>query len=165
MKTMLLLVLLGSFGIATASEAQIRNRLNGIARKVSMEGHQITSMGITGTMVLTKPVTKEVPGNKFKVAYEWQPDGTIDGVLRGATGAKAVTIDDQTARPSGGASYRYNAITWRGKAWPMGRVKYRTAQGLARTCPLWTASEDEAMAFYRKHGFTQAAKDAVMVID
>lgn len=155
-------ILIGSSFLATADEAVLKKRVAGLTRKVIMTGHQVSSMGITGVMTIQKPVRKEVPGNKYKVDYEWRQEPSVDGVLRKAQGAKAGTHVDMTGRPYGGRDFATTVISWSGKAWPMGKIQYQTTQGLLRTCPLWTASEEEALAFYRKHGFTQAAMDAVL---
>jgi hypothetical protein len=154
MKTMIAMAML--FAVCVGAHGQdaekvLKERVFSLTRKVQMTGHQISEMGITGRMVMQKPMRKEAPGNKFKAAYVMVPDGAVEGVLRKAP-------DPKVAQDENG----FTEIWWTGKAWPMGRVQYKTRQGLLRTRELWTASEAEALAFYRKHGFTQAAKDAVL---
>lgn len=132
-------------------------KLNHLARKVSMDGSHVGPMGVIGVMRLQKPVAKETPGNRFKTSFVWVDAGMSDGVLSGAKDVQAGEMIDQTGRPYGLRDFKTISITWSGKAWPIGKIQYLTGQGLLRTCPLWTASEDDARTFYRAHGFTPEA--------
>ena len=162
MKTMLLMMLGVMPLCAVANETELKERVAGMARMVDMRGFQISSRGITGEATVKKP--KQNPSrNKGAAPYLWTVEIRHDAVIRKAEGAKVMTMQDSSAVPAGGKAFITEDIVWKGKAWRIGSIRYRTTRGINRTVPLYTASEVEAVNFFRKHGFTQSAKDAVMV--
>ena len=48
-------------------------------------------------------------------------------------------------------------IFWKRKAWRIGKVCYVAEMGVKLTEELYTASENEAVAFRKKHGFEPGA--------
>jgi hypothetical protein len=81
-------------------------------------------------------------------------------VIRNAKGVKAGEVVH--FYPNGVKPWSEIRISWEGPAWRIGYIRYKTQQGLLRTCPLFTALEDDAVKFYKQHGFTEAAKNAVL---
>lgn len=160
MKTMILLTLC-IFTSVHADDTAIQARLAGMARKISMDGFQVSSMGILGDARIYKPVPNKSK-NKGAEKFLWQLEESHTAVLRGAKDAKAVKHTDATGQHLGIAPTSTIMIPWKGKVWRIGWVGYTSLQGVGLRAPLYTASETEALDFYRKHGFTAAARDAVM---
>jgi hypothetical protein len=74
------------------------------------------------------------------------------GVLISATARVATGIDDSGA-PCGLPPIEEVFLAWEGKAWRIGTTQYTTCDGDVRTGPLYTASEQVAADYYRRHGF------------
>ncbi|MEX1116796.1 MAG: hypothetical protein WEB53_16230 [Akkermansiaceae bacterium] len=145
-----------------ADEA-LRNRVRGMGRMVQVEGSQISDIGVIADIRVMKPVLMSVPGSMIQKDRKWVYDRKEDGVIRNAKGVKAGEM--VTFYPNGVRPTTDIRISWEGPAWRIGFVRYKTRQGLLRTCPLFTGSEDDAVKFYKKHGFTQAAVEAVFKAD
>jgi hypothetical protein len=146
---MMVLAVTSAASVANAQdEAALQKRVNGLARMVSMDGYQISPKGITCEIRVSKPL-KNPARTKNAPPYLWVQEDKMDAVLRG--------VKDPQVGDYGGLTI----AVWKGKAWRIGWVQFATRQGVWRKLPLYTASEEEALAFYRTHGFTQAAKDAV----
>lgn len=157
MKKMLLLSLC-VFTSVHADDAAIKTRLAGMARKVVMEGHQVSAMGIRGDVRVYKPRLNPSK-NKGAEKWLWEFEEKQHAVLRGVP--KPTQSTHRETNP-GMRDIITTVFPWNGKAWRIGWVTYRTIEGAGLRVPLWTASETEAVDFYRKHGFTVAARDAVM---
>lgn len=121
-------------------------KLTKAAKMMKVNAHQNDRIGLIGDItegtLSSEPVRNtlgSIVSRKPKWIYKTQP---VAGVIAGAKGAVVV----ETALG--------NEIHWEGKAWRIGLIQYMTGQGLLRTCPLYTASEKEASAFYRRNGFS-----------
>lgn len=141
----------------------IRNRVRGMGRLVQVDGYQIADIGLLANIRVMKPVLASVPGSAFQKDRKWVFDTKEDGVIQNAKEIKAGEVVH--FYPNGVKPWSEIKISWEGPAWRIGFIRYKTRQGLLRTCPLFTALEDDAVKFYKQHGFTQAAVDAVLKAD
>lgn len=148
---------------ATDAEKDLRDRVKGMGRLVQVDGSQISDIGVIAEIRVMKPTMVAVKGSMIQKDRKWVFDRKEDGVIRNAKGVKA----GETVHfyPNGVKPWSEVRISWEGPAWSIGSIRYKTRQGLLRTCPLFTGSEDDAVKFYRQHGFTQAAVDAVFKAD
>ncbi len=144
-------------------DAAFRGKVKAIAKKMTISGHQISDIGVIGTIHVYKAVTKEVPGSMLVTNTTWIPDQKFDGVMAGAAGVKAQKI--MNIRPNGQPTTYETDIRWEGKAWKIGNIQYLTQQGLLRTCPLFTGSENEAVDFFRKNGLALDSQKFVKKAD
>lgn len=115
-------------------DAEFRNKVKAIAKKMAINGHQISAVGVIGTVQVYKAVTKEVPGSMVATNTTWVADQKFSGVMSGAAGVKAQKV--MAVRPNGERTTYETEIRWEGKGWKIGNVQYLTQQGLLRTCPL-----------------------------
>lgn len=143
------------------ASAEFRKKVNSIAKKVKVSGFQNSEIGIIGTITVMKSQVRPVRGSMVKKDIVWVFASRSDGVIRGVKGAKVQETMDATGAHLGIAPSFDTEISWDGKAWPIGTVQYTTSHGLLRTCPLFTANEDDAVSFYKQHGFTKQAENAV----
>jgi hypothetical protein len=141
MKTMLrLLVCLACVIPALADDdAVLKQRVAGLARKVNADGYGYSTMGLMAEVSVYKP-TRNPSKNKGAEPFLWTRVAQHHAVIQDSDTKKSI---------------------WSGKAWRIGSIKYVTRQGFWNTLPLYTASEEKALAFYKEHGFTVAAAEYV----
>lgn len=149
----------------TAEDHELVRKVNSLAKKISVDGFQSSDVGIIGTIKVMKLVSEPVPGSMVQRKSKWLQDYKADGVLCGVKGAKVQTSIDMTGRPLGLSDTTSSSIVWEGKAWRIGSIRYKTSQGLLRTCPLYTGSETEAVNFYRTNGFSRETSGVVKRVD
>jgi hypothetical protein len=141
----------------------LRNRVRGMGRLVRIDGSQISDIGVIAEIYVMKPQLVAARGSMTEKDRKWVFDRKEDGVIRNTKGVKAGEVVH--FYPNGVKPWSDIRISWEGPAWRIGSIRYKTRQGLLRTCPLFTGSEDDAVQFYKQHGFTQAAVDAVLKAD
>jgi hypothetical protein len=150
---------------SSEEETAFREKVDSLARKISVSAFQNSDVGLIGTINVQKLKSKPVRGSMIKSELVWVHDAVYDGVAIGTAGAKVEESIDATGRHLGLRDTHNVSIEWKGKGWRIGSIQYKTRQGLLRTCPLFTGSIDDAVAFYRKHGFTKEAASAVRKAD
>jgi hypothetical protein len=163
MKTILNLIMALACVIPAMADddAVLKQRVAGLARKVSMDGFNNSEKGIIGDARVSKP-QKNPSRNKGAEPFLWVQEANHVAVIRSTTGARQGTITDSTGQHLGLKDTSTSLILWSGKAWRIGWLQFISREGFARKLPLYTASEAEALAFYKEHGFTQAAADHVV---
>jgi hypothetical protein len=141
------------------ADAKFREKVGSMAILASVDAFQSSDVGLIGTIVVKKPVSRAIPGTMVHRKIEWVTSARESGVICDTTGAKA----EQTmiVHPNGWPTTYESGITWRGRAWRIGFIEYETQMGLVRKCPLFTASDAEAVKFFKTHGFTDEAVTAV----
>jgi hypothetical protein len=143
---------------ATEADKDFADKLQKAAKMVDVDAFQNSSIGLIGDIqvgTLTTEPVKSSMGSTIGHKPAWVFRGrAIDGVIAGTTGARAGIVSDDTGLPYGLPSTHKTVISWKGKAWRIGKIEYQNLRGLTVTVPYFTASEKVAAAFYRKNGFS-----------
>lgn len=149
MKTFLLALFLLPAALVTASPAdeELDVKVEALARMMMVDADQNADVGLIGNIRIGMKVSE-----KPIWEYRMKP---IEGVMMSA----------KTPKPEVIRSEKSTTIRWQGKAWRIGKIRYLTSQGLVRTCPLFTASKEEALAFYDKYGFGEETEAAVKKVN
>ena len=130
--------------------------VDGLATPVQVEAHQNSQIGLIGVIqvaIRDKEPIKSRLGSIIGYKEVWVFRGNkLEGVIANTTDARVAEKIDATGRHLGLPDIHSSYIGWEGNAWRIGMIRYRTAQGLMRTCPYFTASKEAAAAFYTTHG-------------
>jgi len=139
---------------ATEVDKEFADKVQKAAKMLRVEAIQNASVGLIGDVeegTLVSEAVKSSLGSTVGQTLAWRfQERAKDGVVSATTGAEVKYSIEETA--SGPVKNEF--IFWEGKAWRIGRIQYKTRQGLLRTVPHYTASEKTAAAFYKKHGFS-----------
>jgi hypothetical protein len=135
------------------------------AKMVDMSAFQDSKIGLIGNIrvgsLRTVPV-KSTLGSTIGHKPAWvYLDRAIGGVIAGTTGAQAGIEVDDSGAPDGLPSTEKKVISWKGKAWRIGRISYPSDHGRTETAPYFTASEKVASAFYKKNGFSPKSDEVI----
>jgi len=143
---------------AAKADAEFTRKLQAAGRMIQMSaslGSKDSDGRLVGEISGTSPgsssVRSGVQGARGLTRVP-PPQDPQYGVLISATPRVATGLDD-TGAPWGLPPIEESFLAWEGKAWRIGTTQYTTSDGSARTCPLYTASEQVAASYYRQHGF------------
>ena len=143
---------------AATADMEFSENLEMAAKMVDVSAFQNSKIGLIGDIrvgTLTTEPIKSTLGTTIGHKPAWvYRDRAIGGVIAGTTGAKAGIESDDTGRPDGLPSIEKVVISWKGKAWRIGKISYPSDHGLTETAPYFTASEKVASAFYKQNGFS-----------
>ena len=139
------------------------------AKMVYIVASQNAEMGLLGEIKVGAPTTEPVKstlGSTVGHKPAWSFDApSIKGVIAGTTGARVGVSVDSTGEPYGQPDLEKTVITWKGKAWRIGKIRYVNRQGLNVTVPYFTADEAVATQFYKNTGFSPKSDEALTVDD
>lgn len=143
---------------AANADKEFAEKLEKAAKMVDVSAFQNSAIGLIGDIqvgTLTTVPVKSTLGSTTGHKPAWVYQGrAIGGVIAGTTGAKAGIESDDTGAPYGLPPIEKTVISWKGKAWRIGKISYPSDHGLTETAPYFTASEKVAAAFYKKNGFS-----------
>lgn len=140
-----------------AAKAAMAEADKGFAEKVEKAAKMMrvgafknTRLGLAGDIYVGALTTERVRSTLgsttgHKPVWEFRGLG-IQGII---AGTKDATVETEAGSP---------VILWEGKAWRIGMIEYLGTKGMMMTVPLFTASEKEAAAFYKKNGFGPASE-------
>jgi len=150
---------------AEDAKKELSEQIQKAGKMVKIEAIQNAPIGLIGEIsvgTLTSEPVKSKMGSTVGQKPVWRyRNRAIDGVIAGTEGARVKTSSDDTAVPYGGRSVTTESIFWEGKAWRVGMIEYTTLRGLTLTRPYYTASEEDAAAFYKTNGFSPKSDNVV----
>jgi hypothetical protein len=144
---------------AAAAEAdkEFAEKVQRAAKMVRIEAFQDSKIGLIGDIeegTLISQAVKSTLGSTVGHKPAWVYRGRAKGgIIAGTTGAEVVKSVDGSGAPYGLPDTTRTYISWEGKAWRIGKISYRDYQGIVVSAPFFTASEKQAAAFYKRHGF------------
>ena len=153
---------------AADADKEFAEKLQKAAAMMEVSASQNSHIGLVGEIrvgtLTTEPVKSKLGstiGQKPAWVYRGQ---AIDGVIQGTAGAQAKNWVDASGEPYGIPATSKTVISWEGKAWRIGKIKYANRQGLDVTVPYFTASEKVAAKFYKKFGFSPQSDNEVSLV-